>query len=56
MLQGTDFIRSDDTLGDLSVSGNDRPFRPDFPFIGFAHPLPGNDTPAPGTVGFPPQQ
>jgi hypothetical protein len=56
VLQGTDFIRSDDTLGDLSVSGNDRPFRPDFPFIGFAHPLPGNDTPAPGTVGFPPQQ
>jgi uncharacterized protein DUF4331 len=56
VLQGTDFIRSDDTLGDLSVSGNDRPFRADFPFIGFAHPLPGNDTPAPGTVGFPPQQ
>jgi hypothetical protein len=56
VLQGTDFIRSDDTLNDLSVSGNDRPFRPDFPFIGFAHPLPGNDTPAPGTVGFPPQQ
>jgi len=56
VLQGTDFIRSDDSLGDLSQSGNDRPFRPDFPFIGFAHPLPGNDTPAPGTVGFPPQQ
>jgi hypothetical protein len=56
VLQGTDFIRSDDTLEDLSVSGNDRPFRADFPFIGFAHPLPGNDTPPPGTVGFPPQQ
>jgi len=56
VLQGTDFIKPDDQLGDLSTSGDDRPFRPEFPFIGFAHPLPGNDTPAPGTVGFPPQQ
>ena len=31
VLQGTDFIRSDDTLGDLSVSGNDRPFRAGLP-------------------------
>jgi len=56
VLQGTDFIKPDEQLGDLSTSGNDRPFRIEFPFIGMPHPLPGNTTPAPGTVGFPPQQ
>jgi len=56
VLQGTDFIKPDDQLGDLSTSGNDRPFRAAFPFVGEAHPLPGSATPAPGTVGFPPQQ
>jgi hypothetical protein len=56
VLQGTDFIKPDAQLGDLSTSGNDRPLRTEFPFIGLPHPLPGNDTPAPGTVGFPPQQ
>jgi len=56
VLQGTDFIRPDNTLDDLSTSGNDRPFQDTFPFIGLPHPLPGNDTPPPGTVGFPPQQ
>jgi len=56
VLQGTDFIKADALLGDLSTSGNDRPFRTEFPFIGLPHPLPGSDTPAPGTVGFPPQQ
>jgi hypothetical protein len=56
VLQGTDFVKADATLEDLSTSGDDRPFRPEFPFIGFAHPLPGSATPAPGTVGFPPQE
>jgi hypothetical protein len=56
VLQGTDFIKPDAQLGDLSTSGDDRPFRADFPFVGLPHPLPGNTTPAPGTVGFPPQQ
>jgi hypothetical protein len=56
VLQGTDFIKPDAQLGDLSTSGNDRPFRTAFPFIGESHPLPGSLTPAPGTVGFPPQQ
>jgi uncharacterized protein DUF4331 len=56
VLQGTDFIKPDATLGDLSTNGDDRPLQSDFPFIGLAHPLPGNATPPPGTVGFPPQQ
>ena len=51
-LQGTDFIRPDSTLGDLTVSGNDRTLPTTFPFQGTPHPLPG-DT---GTVGFPGQQ
>ena len=58
VLQGTDFIKTDavlDTLN-LSISGNDRPFRTAFPFIGLPHPLPGTTSPAPGTVGFPPQR
>jgi len=56
VLQGTDFIKPDATLEDLSTNGDDRPLQSDFPFIGLAHPLPGNTTPPPGTVGFPPQQ
>jgi hypothetical protein len=49
VLQGTDFIRPDSTLGDLSVSGNDKPFLTAFPYFAEPHPRPGN----PGTVGFP---
>ena len=56
VLQGSDFIKPDEELGDLGSSGDDRPSRTEFPFIGFAHPLPGNVTPDSGTVGFPPQQ
>jgi hypothetical protein len=56
VLQGTDFIRPDEELADLAASGDDRPGRNEFPFIGLPHPLPGNVTPDPGTVGFPPQQ
>ena len=56
VLQGTQFIKSDSQLGDLTTSGNDRPFLSSFPFLAQPHPLPGEATPAPGTVGFPPQQ
>ena len=56
VLQGTDFIRPDSTLGDLTVSGNDRPLQTSFPFLAMPHPLPGATTPAPGTVGYPAQQ
>jgi hypothetical protein len=52
-LQGTDFMKPDADIPNLSVSGNDRPF-PDpfvFPFHPSPHPFPG----APGTTGFPPQ-
>jgi hypothetical protein len=56
VLQGTDFIKADEDLTDFSFNGDDRPAQAVFPFIGLAHPLPGSDTPAPGTVGFPLQQ
>jgi len=49
VLQGTDFIRPDSTLGDVSVSGNDQTFLTTFPFLAPPNPLPG-DT---GTVPFP---
>ena len=52
VLQGTDFIKPDPTLTDLSTNGADRLLSSTFPFLGTAHPLPGS----PGTVGFPPQQ
>ena len=56
VLQGTQFILPDSRLGDLTTSGNDRPFLSTFPFLAEPHPLPGETTPAPGTVGFPTQQ
>jgi hypothetical protein len=56
VLQGTDFIRPDSTLGDLTVSGNDRPLLATFPFLASPSPLPGDNTTAPGTTGFPVQQ
>jgi len=52
VLQGTDFIKPDATVPDLTTSGNDRALLADFPFFASAHPLPGE----PGTVGFPRQQ
>jgi hypothetical protein len=52
VLQGTDWIKKDTDLLILNTNGDDSPLRTDFPFIGVAHPLPGQ----PGTVGFPPQQ
>jgi len=56
VLQGTDFIKPDADVADLTTSGNDRPLLSVFPFLAKPHPLPGETTPAPGTVGFPPQQ
>lgn len=56
VLQGTDFIKKDADLLNFATNGDDRPLRTDFPFFSLPHPLPGNATPAPGTVGFPPQQ
>lgn len=53
VLQGTDFIKPDQEIPDLSISGNDRLFPSPFvfPFHPSPHPFPG----APGTTGFPPQ-
>src|SRR2546425_1077290 len=56
VLQGTDFIKPDAQVPDVSQSGNDRPLLLEFPFFAFPHPLPGEAVPAPGTVGFPPPQ
>jgi Domain of unknown function (DUF4331) len=52
VLQGTDFVKPDAALGDLTTSGNDRTFPSSFPFLGTPQPLPGDA----GTVGFPVQQ
>ena len=49
VLEGTDFIRPDSTLGDLSISGNERPIPTTFPYLATPHPLPGDA----GTVGYP---
>ena len=50
--QGTDFIRPDSTLSDLTISGNDRTLLTVFPFQALPHPAPGDS----GTVGYPVQQ
>jgi hypothetical protein len=54
VLQGTDFIKPDSQVADVTTSGTDRAFPSPyvFPFFASAHPFPGE----PGTVGFPPQQ
>ena len=51
VLQGTDFIKPDNQLTNLTISGNDLPLSTSFPFLAKAHPLPGE----PGTINFPPQ-
>jgi hypothetical protein len=51
-LQGTDWIKPDAQIADITTEGNDRPFLAQFPYIATPHPAPGD----PGTVGFPPQQ
>jgi len=48
VLQGTDFIRPDSTLSDLTTSGNDRPLLTTFPYMAAPNPLPGE----PGTQPF----
>jgi hypothetical protein len=57
VLQGTDWIKSDGQVGNVSgnvapYGGNSQPFLAAFPFLAAPNPLPGD----PGTVGFPPQQ
>jgi hypothetical protein len=52
VLQGTQFIKPDSQLGDLTSSGNDMPLLLTFPFLAPPHPFPGE----PGTVGFPAQK
>lgn len=52
VLQGTDWIKPDSEITDITTEGNDRPFLTVFPYIATPHPVPGE----PGTVGFPPQQ
>jgi hypothetical protein len=57
VLQGTDWIKTDDQVGNVSgnvapYGGNDQPLLSSFPFLAAPHPLPGD----PGTVGFPAQQ
>jgi hypothetical protein len=57
VLQGTDWIKTDDQVGNVSgnvtpFGGNDEPLLPVFPFLANPQPLPGD----PGTVGFPAQQ
>ncbi len=52
VLQGTQFIKADSTVLDLTTVGNDQPFLTAFPYIAAPAPLPGN----PGTIGYPPQQ
>jgi Domain of unknown function (DUF4331) len=42
VLQGTDFTKADSELGDITTSGNDRPFRTEFPYLPLAHPRPGD--------------
>jgi hypothetical protein len=49
VLEGTDFIRPDSTLSDLTVSGNDQAFLTTFPFLAPPNPLPGEA----GTTPFP---
>ena len=52
VLQGTDWIKPDNEIVNITTEGNDRPFLTQFPYIAKPHPVPGE----PGTVGFPPQQ
>lgn len=49
VLQGTQFIKPDAMLGDVSISGNDRTLPTEFPFLAEPHPRLGE----PGSVGYP---
>jgi hypothetical protein len=52
VLQGTQFIKPDASVIDMTTVGNDQPFLTTFPYIALPAPLPGE----PGTIGYPPQQ
>ncbi len=52
VVQGTNWIKPDSKVIDMTDSGNDRAYSLTFPYAGTPHPLPGD----PGTIGFPPQQ
>jgi hypothetical protein len=52
VVQGTTFNKPDAQLTNFAVTGNDRPFLAQFPYVAAPHPLPGDA----GTTGFPGQQ
>ena len=52
VVQGTQFIKADSTLGNYAYEGNDLPFLTSFPYLAAPHPLPGE----PGTINYPVQQ
>ena len=52
VVQGTNWIKPDAKVIDMTDSGNDRAYAPAFPYESTPHPLPGES----GTIGFPPQQ
>jgi hypothetical protein len=52
VLQGTQFVKPDNTITNYAYEANDLPFLTTFPYIAAPHPLPG----AAGTIDYPPQQ
>jgi hypothetical protein len=52
VLQGTQFIKPDNTVTTYNYTGNDYPFLTTFPYIAPPHPLPGDAN----TINYPPQQ
>ncbi len=52
VVQGTNWVKPDSKVLDMTDSGNDRPYLPTFPYAPAPQPIAGD----PGTTGFPPQQ
>ena len=52
VVQGTNWIKPDAKVLDMTDSGNDRAYSPTFPYAPAPQPIAGD----PGTTGFPPQQ
>ncbi len=52
VLQGTQFIKPDNTIATYNYEDNDEPFLTAFPYIAAPHPVPGE----PGTINYPVQQ
>jgi Domain of unknown function (DUF4331) len=52
VLQGTQFVKADNTITTWNYEGNDLPFLTTFPYLAAPHPLPG----AAGTINYPVQQ